>query len=86
MRGEFVEGTDLATIHARAREAFGWTEFGYISAAMYKLHNVLASDDGIGVAGDMQIDFRMNEGQMRAFMTGWKTYLVEWDRAHQGTS
>ncbi len=74
-------------IHERAREAFGWTEFGYISASLYFLHKGDAFpgiNDGIAVAGDMVIDFHMNGGQSNSFMEGWLHYLAEWRSAHSG--
>lgn len=75
-----INRIDHPLIHERAREAFGWTEFGYISASLYFLHkrdDLPSIHDGLSIAGDMVIDFVMSPGQANAFMGGWQHYLAE---------
>lgn len=80
-----IKRIDHPLIHERSRKEFGWTEFGYISASLYFLHKrdgLPSIHDGLGVAGDMIIDYGMNGGQANAFQNGWKHYLAEWKSAH----
>lgn len=74
---------DHAFIHDRARQRFGWTEYGYISADMYYLHRATqpAWDPEPAALYALQQSLQLTGGAWKCFREGWLHWVAEWKAA-----
>lgn len=75
---------DPESIPEKAKEGFSTREFGFIAAEqyfrtnskwgyLYYGHYVLS--DGLHIAGEIALEYRLDQFQMSAFLAGWRAYL-----------
>lgn len=69
----------------RARQDFGIGKFGWIAANLYKHCNRRLDDDGLGVAGDIAEDYRLDSTQSQVFRRGRRAYIRAWQEPRYHT-
>jgi hypothetical protein len=76
--------SDPEGIPEKAKAGFSYREFGFIAAEQYfrsnqkwgyLFYDVRVLNDGLHIAGEIALEYHLDQYDMTAFLAGWRAYL-----------